>query len=379
MQVIPALKNGGVEIETIEIGKAILLAGGRALIASDSGDMAKEAESKGIELKKLPLGTKNPFLISKNANLLKDLIQQEKIDIVHARSRAPAWSAYKASRALGVPFVTTYHAAHSSKTVFKTFYNSVMARGDRVIAISQFIFDHLVKTYQKYSWFDSSNLRLIPRGIDVAYFDPASCSPQKVQALRKKWGISPSTRVLLLPGRITRTKGQDLLIKALPLMKHKDVMAVFVGSAQGHETYQEALAKLAISLGIEDRVKWIPPFPDLSLVYHLADIVVCPSLVPEGFGRVIVEAQAMQKPVIASNHGAAPEVMKDGVSGWLVPPRDEEAIAQAVDQALALPQDYLDRMGQEGRAHVIASFTEDLMFSKTMALYEEVLNTSRHS
>lgn len=379
MQVIPALKNGGVEIETIEIGKAILSAGGRALIASDSGDMVKEAESQGIELKNMPLRTKNPFRISKNANLLKDIIKQEKVDIVHARSRAPAWSAYKASRALGVPFITTYHAAHSSKTVFKTFYNSVMARGDRVIAISQFIFNHLVQNYQKYSWFDPSKLRLIPRGIDVAYFDPTSCSPQKVQALRKKWGISPSTRILLLPGRTARTKGQDLLMKALPLMKHKDVMIVFMGSAQGHEAYQEALVKLAISLGIEDRVKWIPPFSDLPLAYHLADIVVCPSLVPEGFGRVIVEAQAMQKPVIASNHGAAPEVMKAGVSGWLVPPRDEEALVQALDQALDLPQDHLDRMGQEGRAHVIASFTEDLMFSKTMALYEEVLTTSRHS
>ena len=377
MQVIPALKSGGVEIETLEIAKAIAAAGGRALIASQLENTPEEGLIEGIEFKNLPLNTKNPFQIAKNTRLLKKLILKEKVDIVHVRSRAPGWSAYKAARALKVPFVTTYHAAYNSKSIFKTFYNSVMARGDCVIAISQFIQDHLMKKYGKYSWFDSAKVRLIQRGIDLHYFDPSTVSKERLQHLQEGWDVPRGTRILLLPGRISRTKGQDLLINALSLMKHKNVTVMLIGSAQGHESYRDNLLSYAASLGLQDRVKWMPPCPDLPAAYKLSDIILCPSLVPEGFGRLMAEAQAMKKPIIASNHGAAREVIKDCITGWLTPPGDPEALAQALDNALDLPQEQLDKMGDKGRQHVKAFFSKESMSSKTIAVYEELLMTRK--
>ncbi len=377
LQVIPALESGGVEIEALEIAKAIVSAGGKALIVSKPGKMAKDALTSGIELKNLPLDTKNPFQIAKNTKLLKELILKEKVDIVHVRSRAPAWSAYKAARDLNIPFVTTYHAAYSSKTIFKTFYNSVMAKGDRVIAISQFILDHIIKKHSKRPWFDLSKIRLIQRGVDLQYFDPSSISPQQVQQLRESWGIPPDTQVLLLPGRISRTKGQDVLIEALSLMNHKNVTVVFVGSAQGHESYRDNLIHLTSSLGLENRVKWIPPCSDIAIAYQMANMIVCPSLVPEGFGRLMAEAQAMKKSIVASDHGAAREVIEEGVTGWLTRPGDVEALAHAIDEALDLPQKSFDEMGEKGRARVEAYFSKETMCSQTLAVYQELLEERR--
>lgn len=377
LQVIPALEVGGVEIETLEIAKVIVSAGGKALVASKLGTMPEETDVDGIEFKNLPLNTKNPLQISKNISLLKELILKEKVDIVHARSRAPAWSAYKAARTLGVPFVTTYHAAYPSKTIFKKFYNSVMARGDRVIAISQFIQDHVMEKYSEYSWFNPSKIRLIQRGIDCHHFNPLTISQDRVQHLRENWGISSEERLLLLPGRISRIKGQDLLIKALSLMTHTDVTAVFVGSAQGHESYRDTLLRYAASLGLENRVHWMPPCSDIPAAYQLAEAIVCPSLMPEGFGRLMIEAQAMKKPVISSDHGAAREIVEAGVTGWLTPPGDAKALAQALDHALDLPQEQRDQMGEKGRARVKAYFSKETMSHKTIAVYQELLEEQK--
>lgn len=375
MQVIPAWENGGVEIETLEMAKAIVSAGGRALIAAHIDNAEKRSSDLPSEIKfiNLPLNTKNPFQISKNTTLLKELIQKENVTIVHARSRAPAWSAYKAARSLGIPFVTTYHAAYSSKTVLKTFYNSVMAKGDRVIAISNFIQDHLIKKYQSYSWFDPSKIRLIERGIDLHYFDPSAISHERLAHLRKNWEIPPHLRLILLPGRVSRSKGHKVLLRALSLMKYTNVMALFVGSAKKHELYRDQLLQEAVSLDIGGRVKWLPSCSDVPAAYALADMIVCPSLVPEGFGRIMAESQAMEKPIIASDHGAAAEVIKPGVTGWLIPPGDAVALAQALDEALQLPQAHLDEMGVIGRERIKSYFSKECMASKTINVYKEFL------
>lgn len=375
MQVIPSLGSGGVEIETIEIAKAIVAAGGRALIAATTEnheDLLSHFPPE-IQFINLSLNTKNPFQIAKNTTLLKELIQKESVSILHARSRAPAWSAYKATRSLGIPFVTTYHAAYSSKTVLKTFYNSVMARGDRVIAISSFIQDHLIKEYQSYAWFDSSKVRLIQRGIDLQYFDPSAISPERLNHLRKNWEIPSHMRLILLPGRISRSKGHRILIQALSLMNETNVIAVFVGSAQKHEGYRDQLLSEASTLDLGGRVKWFPPCPDIPAAYALADIIVCPSTVPEGFGRLMAEAQAMKKPIIASDYGAASEVIEAGITGWLVPPANPMALAQALDRALRLSQDRLKTMGTIGRKRVQSYFSKESMFSKTIDVYKEIL------
>ena len=376
MQVIPAWGSGGVEIETLEMAKAIVAAGGRALIAAKikSNDKPPSGIPSEIEFINLPLNTKNPFRILKNVTLLKELIQKEKVTILHARSRAPAWSAYKAARSLGVPFVTTYHAAYGSKSVLKTFYNSVMARGDRVIAISHFIQNHLIQKYQSYAWFDSSKIRLIQRGIDLDYFDPSAVSQKRLNHLSESWEIPPSMRLILLPGRISRSKGHRVVIHALSLMKQTNVMAIFVGSARGHESYRDRLLQEASTLDLEGRVKWFPPCPDIPAAYKLADVIVCPSLVPEGFGRLMAESQAMQKPIIASDCGASSEVIEQGTTGWLIPPNDPAALAQVLDEVLQLPQEQLDRMGEIGRERIKSYFSKESMTSKTIEVYKEFLN-----
>lgn len=375
MQVIPAWGSGGVEIETLEIAKAIVSAGGRALIAAkvtNNDEMPSEISSE-IRFINLPLNTKNPFQIARNTTLLKEIIQKEKVDILHARSRAPAWSAYKAAHSLGIPFITTYHAAYSSRTVLKTFYNSVMARGDRVIAISNFIQDHLIKKYQSFSWFDPSKVRLIQRGIDLHYFDPSVISQERVNHLRESWGIPPHMRLILLPGRLSRSKGHRVVINALSLMKHGNVMAIFIGSAQGHESYRDQLLQEASTLDLAGRVKCFPPCPDIPAAYALADTIVCPSLLPEGFGRLMAEAQAMQKPIIASNHGAACEIIEPGITGWLIPPNDPAALAQALDETLQLSPDLLIKRGKIARERIKSYFSKESMFSKTVAVYNEFL------
>jgi len=376
LQVIPALGTGGVELETLEIGKAIAAAGGRSLVAANVGDWVIESLPSEIEFIDLPLNTKNPFQISKNAKLLKELIGKEKVDVVHVRSRAPAWSAYKAARASGVPFMTTHHAAYGSKTIFKTFYNSVMARGDRVIAISQFMADHIIKSYKKYSWFDPNKIRLINRGIDCHYFDPSSISEERLNHLKKSWGIQPDMRIILLPGRISRSKGQDILIKALSLMKHADVVALFLGSAFGHEAQRDALLKQAADLDLAGRVKWMPPCPDLPAAYELADIIVSPSTVPEGFGRVIAEAFAMKKPIVASNIGAPRDLIEEGKTGWLTPPGDAKALARTLDDVLDLSQGGLVEMGERARETARSAFSKETMCSKTISLYQEILDSA---
>ncbi len=375
MQVIPALGSGGVEIETIEMAKAIVLAGGRSLIAANMEgreDMLSGIPSQ-IEFINLPLDTKNPFRMAKNTKLLKKLIHQENVSLLHTRSRAPAWSAYKATHAVGIPFITTYHAAYSSKTVFKTFYNSVMARGDRVIAISSFIRDHILKQYQTYSWFDPSKVRLIQRGIDLHYFDPLTISQARLDHLKESWGIPPHMRLILLPGRLSRSKGHSVLIQALSLMEQTNVMAIFVGSALKHENYRDQLLQEASALDLEGRVRWFPPCPDLPAAYLLADAIVCPSLVPEGFGRILAEAQAMKKPIIASDYGASSEVIDSRVTGWLVPPGDPGALADALNSVLQLPQERLEVMGERGRERVKSSFSKEQMSSKTIDVYKELL------
>jgi glycosyltransferase involved in cell wall biosynthesis len=375
LQVIPALNNGGVAIETLEIAKAIHKAGGRAIIVS--GTPKEAIEEQAIEFRTLPLNTKNPLQLVNNISLLKELILEEKVDILHVRSRAPGWSSYKAARALEIPFVTTYHAAYSSESIFKTFYNSVMARGDRVIAISRFIEGHLLKKYKKFSWFDPSKIRLIERGVDLHYFDPDTVSKERVDHLRETWGIAQGSPLVLLPGRISRNKGHDLMIKALSLMKHGGVTLVFVGSAQDHEPYRDSLLKHAAALDLEGRVKWMPPCPDLPAAYQLADIVVCPSLVPEGFGRVVAEAQAMKKPVVVSNHGAARDVIEEEVTGWATPPGDPISLAQALDKILNFSPARLKEIGEKGRARVKAYYSTDVMGSKTIAVYKEFLEQER--
>lgn len=377
LQVIPGLGTGGAEIEAQDIAAAVVKAGGRALVVSGTSSLPQD--TRGIAYHYLPLRTKNPIEMILNIRRLKKLMKKEQVDIVHARSRGPAWSAYYAARSLNIPFVTTYHAAYKSRSRLKTWYNSVMARGVRVIAISPFIRGHIVKQYKGQPWFKETNLRLVDRGIDLDFFAPHTVTQDRLEHLRALWGLDPTHKLLVLPGRLTRSKGHQVALEALAHMKTQNVDLVFVGSDENHEPYRESLFEKAAALGLKDRVKWFPPSPDLPATYLLADIIVCPSAVPEGFGRVVAEAQAMGRPVVVSSHGAALDVIEEGVTGWSTPPKDSAFLADLLDKILSFSSQTLKEIGEKGRLRAKTLYDQRLMEAKTMAVYNELLEKKSHT
>jgi len=371
LQVLPALKSGGVENTTLEIARAIVDAGGISLVASAPGPLVEKLEASGATHIPLPLESRNPFTIYRNIKRLVHVIRTHHVNLVHARSRAPGWSAYGASLETHTPFMTTYHAPYGGTSLFKRLYNSVMARGQRVIAISQFIGEHIISRYEGSHWFDAHRIRLVHEGIDLERFHKASKA--RMDALRKEWNIDENCRVIILPGRLTRWKGQPVMIKALASLKSPNVVCVIVGSDQGRTAYRQELMDLAKQLNVTDKLRLVDHCADMPAAFGLATLMVSASTDPEGFGLVMAEAQAMGLPVVATRHGAALEVVLDGESGWFVTPGDALELASTLDHALSLPQQTLSAMGDAGRAHVEATFSKDLMYQKTLGIYAELL------
>lgn len=365
------MQSGGVERGTIEIAEAIIAKGWRAVVASEGGRMADELQRKKAEHITLPLATKNPFKIWRNAAKLTSLIQREDISLIHARSRAPAWSAYLAAKRTGIPFVTTFHGTYNFKSKLKKRYNSVMTRGDLVIAISTHIAKHLRQEYEV----SGSKIRLIPRGADRRRFDPALVQPMKMQELSAIWGVGDDhPPLILLPGRLTRWKGQHIFIEALSKLKNQDWMAVIMGDDKGHHTYRESLQAQIAELGLQEKIRFAPNTAHMPEAYALCSLVVSASVEPEAFGRIPVEAQAMGKLIIATNHGGATETVLDGKGGWLVEPDNAQALADAMDEALGLDEATRDEIRSTGYAHAVKHYTTEQMQEKTIAVYEELLH-----
>jgi glycosyltransferase involved in cell wall biosynthesis len=318
MQVLPALVTGGVERGTIDVAAAIVQAGGTALVASAGGPMVHELERLGARHLTVPLDRKTPWAILRNRRLLAELIEHHTVDIVHARSRAPAWSALGAARRTGRPFMTTFHGTYNYRSGLKRWYNAIMAKGDRVIAISEFIGRHVVDNYP----IDPARLRVIPRGIDFVSFDPARVSAERLVGLVNAWRLPDGVPVVMLPGRLARWKGHSVLIKAIHRLAGRDVVCVLVGGDHGRDQYRRELETLAGSLGVSGRLRIVGDCRDMAAAYMLADVVVSASTDPEAFGRIAVEASAMGRPVIATDHGGARETVQAGETGWLVPPGD---------------------------------------------------------
>lgn len=367
LQVLPRLVQGGVERGTVDVAAALVAAGWNALVASEGGPMVRELERVGARHLTLPLASKNPFVIRANVDRLAALIALHDVDIVHARSRAPAWSARYAAKRTGRHFVTTFHNAYGRGSVLKHHYNAVMASGERVIAISNFVGEYAASVYGV----PPERLRIIPRGVDVTRFDPDTVSPERMIRLMRAWRLPDGAHTVLLPGRLTRWKGQLVFIEAMARLKRPDVHALILGS--GDQRYRNELeAAIAASSG-GATFRFVDDCADMAAAYMLADVVVSASTSPEGFGRVIIEAQAMGRPVIATAHGGAQETIIPGETGWLVPPGDPAALASAL--ALALDQDEGARLAMSQReiAHVRAHFTSALMAARTLAVYGELL------
>jgi glycosyltransferase involved in cell wall biosynthesis len=369
LQVLPALDTGGVERGTIDIAAAVAAAGGRSLVASSGGRMLKELGRSGATHVTLPLHAKGFFAIRRNAAALAKLIRDEGVDIVHARSRAPAWAARMACGRTGTHFVTTFHGTYNMGPPFKKFYNAVMLRGERVIAISNFIADHIEQNYHV----DPARLCVIHRGVDLDIFDPQRVPAVRVIQLAEKWRLPDDVPVVMLPGRLTRWKGQLLLVEALARLRNDRVRCLFVGDDQGRSGYRRQLEKLVRRRGLEGVVHLVGSCSDMPAAYMLADVVVSASTDPEAFGRVMAEAQAMGKPVVGADHGASGELVLPGETGWLFKPGDAEDLAAKLDHALSLDTAARETLAAKSIANVRANFSREDMCARTLTVYEEVL------
>lgn len=376
LQILPALEQGGVERGTLEIAEALVQAGAKALVVSAGGRLVPTLERKGATHITLPeSGSKNPLTIARNARKLAGIIGTYGVSLVHARSRAPAWCAKLACRRTQTPFVTTWHGVHAANFPGKKQYNAVLAAGDRVIAISRYIAERLSTDYSV----PPERLRTIPRGADIQLFSPEAVSGHRVHTLGEQWHLPPDTAVILLPGRLTEWKGQRCLLEALAQVRqHAPDLSwrcVFVGSCPPKSHYGASLVAQAKQLGLSEWVHFAGHCSDMPAALSLATVVVIPSLRPEPFGRVVVEAQAMCRPVIVTAHGAALETVQHGQTGLAIPPADPTALAQALIAVLRAPPEGLHTMGQAARAGVLTHYTTQAMQQATLSVYDEVLGT----
>ena len=371
LQVLPALNaGGGVERGTVEIASAIVEAGGRALVASVGGAMVHELGRVGAEHFTLPLASKNPAVIHANVKHLAGIITDQGADIVHARSRAPAWSAYFAARRTGTHFVTTFHGTYGSGNWVKRRYNSVMTRGERVIAISHFIAGHVRRVYGV----PAAAIRVIHRGVDLERFDPKKVNAERVVALAGKWRLPDGMPVVMLPGRLTRWKGQVVFIRAIAALPRRDIRCLLVGSDQGRSAYRRELEDLIHEWDLDEIVRIVDHCDDMPAAYMLTDLVVSASTDPEAFGRVVAEAQALGRPVIATDHGGARETVKVGETGWLTPPGDAGALSEAIGRVLALTDPARKILAAKAIDNIRRNFTRHGMCARTLDVYNEVIS-----
>ncbi|MFZ3234835.1 MAG: glycosyltransferase [Stellaceae bacterium] len=368
LQVIPRLVSGGAERGTVELAAALTAAGWTAFVASAGGPMEHAVTRDGGTHLTLPLASKNPLVMRRNATALAREIRRLEIDVVHARSRAPAWSALAAARATGRHFVTTFHNAYGVGSRLKHRYNAVMAQGERVIAISDFVAEHAARVYGV----GADRLRTIARGVDLAVFDPRQVTGARMAALAHQWRVPDGMPVAMLPGRLTRWKGGLDFVAAIAALGRRDLFCLIVGAEQ-RPGFRGELEAAVARHRLDGLFRIVEDCPDMPAAYMLADVVVSASTDPEGFGRVIVEAQAMGRPVVATDHGGARETIVPGVTGWLVPPRAPAALAEAIGAALALAPAERSLLARRATEHVAAHFTREEMCAKTIAVYEELL------
>ncbi len=379
LQIIPELEAGGAERTAVDVAAALASCGARALVATQGGRLVGELQAEGGIWIRFPAATKNPFAMLWNVRRLARICLDEGVSLIHARSRAPAWSGLGAARALSLPFVTTYHGSYSARSGVKNWYNSVMARGDVVIANSHYTAGLIAAMHPQ----AEGRLRVIYRGTDFSAFAPSAVAPERIENLRREWGVAPHERVVLLAARLTHWKGQKVLIEAAAILKSwglADVAFVLAGDPQGRDGYVEELDQLIAARDLEGMVRRVGHCTDMPAAFLGASVVTVPSIEPEAFGRSAVEAQAMGTPVVVSDLGAVPEtvlappqVMAEERTGWRVPARDAEALADAIAEALTLGASARESLALRARLHVERNFSLDRMVADTLDTYTALL------
>jgi glycosyltransferase involved in cell wall biosynthesis len=377
LQVIPKLGYGGAETGCYDLAHYLAENDCTSFIVTSGGELIKYIDKKKVKLIKLPVQSKNPILIFLNALILTFIILFYGISIVHARSRAPAWSCLLATKITGRKFVTTFHGTYNFKSSIKKIYNSVMVRSDLVIAGSNFIFSHINKNYSKYLDLKKKFL-VIFRGINVDYFDPTTKLESEEKQLLSKWKIEKNKKIILMPGRLTSWKGQEVFIEAISLVNkelgYEAFDAVILGSDQGRNVYKKKLIRLAEQHRLGKQLRFIDHCKDMALAYKISDVVISASIEPEAFGRVAVEAQSMQKAIIASNIGGSQETIIDNKTGLLFDSGDAKSLCKKLLEILNLDETTLKSMGIEGRKNVIKKFNVEKMCFSTYAEYNKLIN-----
>ena len=377
LQVIPKLGYGGAETGCYDLAHYLPENNCSSYIVTSGGELLKFIDRKKVKVIKLPVHSKNPFLMLFNSIALIFIILLNNISIVHARSRAPAWSCLFATKITRRKFVTTFHGTYNFKNSIKKFYNSVMVRSDLIIAGSNFIFSHINQNYPKYLDLKKKFL-VIFRGINVDYFDSSTTLDSEENRLISDWEVDKNKKMILMPGRLTAWKGQETFIEALNLVNkelgYDSFNAVILGSDQGRDIYTKKIKRLAEQYRLTSQLKFIEHCKNMPLAYKISDIVVSASVEPEAFGRVAVEAQSMEKPIIASDIGGSNETIIDNVTGFLFQSGNAEALSKKIVEALQLDESRLKSIGIEGRKNIIKKFNVEKMCFSTYSEYKKLLN-----
>jgi len=377
LQVIPKLGYGGAETGCYDLAHYLPENNCSSYIVTSGGELLKFIDKKKVKLIKLPVHSKNPILILFNAIALIFIILLNNISIVHARSRAPAWSCLLATKITRRKFVTTFHGTYNFKNSLKKFYNSVMVRSDLIIAGSNFIFSHIDKNYSKYLGLKKKFL-VIFRGINVDYFDSSTTLDNEESRLILDWEVDKNKKIILMPGRLTAWKGQETFIEALNLVNkelgYESFNAVILGSDQGRDIYTKKIKRLAEQYRLTSQLIFIEHSKNMPLAYKISDIVVSASVEPEAFGRVAVEAQSMEKPIIASDIGGSNETIVNNVTGFLFQSGNAEALSKKIVEVLQLDESRLKSIGIEGRKNIIKKFNVEKMCFSTYSEYKKLLN-----
>ena len=376
LQVIPKLGYGGAETGCYDIAHFLPENDCGSFIATSGGELLKFVKKDKVKIFKLPVHTKNPILIIFNTLMLSIYIIFFKINIIHARSRAPAWSCYFASLLTGRVFVTTFHGTYNFKSKFKKFYNSVMLKAKLTIAGSNFIFSHINENYSEYLS-KEKKLRVIFRGINVDYYNPKNISMLKQEKLKREWNLSSNKFTILLPGRLTYWKGQEKFIESLNILTEDynftNFQAIILGSDQGRKVYAKKLVNLVERYNLNKKIKFIHHCNEMPLAYSLADVVVSASTEPEAFGRVSVEAQSMGKPIVASNIGGSKETVINKKTGFLYKHDDPRELAKSLNTVIQLTQDELKSIGNEGRKNITKKFDVETMCQTNLKEYKRLI------
>ncbi|MDC0947531.1 glycosyltransferase family 4 protein [Candidatus Pelagibacter sp.] len=377
LQVIPKLGYGGAETGCYDLAHYLHENNCTSFIATSGGNLIKFIDKKKVKLFRLPVHSKNPLIIIFNTFALVFIILVNGISIVHARSRAPAWSCFLATKITRKKFVTTFHGTYNFNNSIKKFYNSIMVRSNLIIAGSNFIFSHINKNYSKYLG-AKKKLLVIFRGINVDYFDPSTTTETQEKQLLIDWQIDKSKKIILLPGRLTSWKGQESFIEALSLVNkelgYDSFYGVILGSDQGRNVYKKKIIRLVEQHRLTNQLKFIEHCKNMPVAYKISDLIVSASIEPESFGRIAVEAQSMKKPILASDIGGSNETVENGKTGFLFEAGNPVSLSNKILEILKLDESTLKSMGNEGRKNIIKKFNVEKMCFSTYSEYKKLLN-----